>query len=113
MEIMTNYKGEQLNNVLIGINNRFIACGRYISHAPLNGSEFSAKAKDYIFENILIIYNRLCELCYDTSYIIDERDTLLDALDKLNPLEYQKLFIMCKHFWEEVNFLPLDKTAIP
>lgn len=112
MEIMTNYSGQQLDNALISLADYFIACGRYINHAPLDGNEFSPKAKDHIFENILMIYSRLYELCYDNSYIIDERDTLLDALDKLNPLQYQKLFITCKQFWEEANFLPLDKSAI-
>lgn len=108
MDIMTNYQGYELDNALIALDELLIKVDRFINHAPLDSDKFSIEASDHIFEGVLRIYDRILNLCYDKSYIIEERDTLLDALEQLNPLQFQNLFILCMKFWKDATYLPLD-----
>ena len=88
------------------ITGRFQNLGIYINQMAhnLQGSKYSTVVRSMIRYKITILYEYLSCYIQDVNYIQDEKETLLRALDTLNPAQFQNLIIIIQKFWTTVNF---------
>ena len=78
------------------ITGRFQNLGIYVNQIAhnLQGSKYSASACNTIRYKITLLYEYLSCYIQDVNYIQDEKETLLRALDTLNPAQFQNLIII-------------------
>ena len=90
------------------ITGRFQNLGIYVNQMAhnLQGSKYSPFVRSMIRYKITILYDYLSCYIQDVNYIQDEKETLLRALDTLNPAQFQNLIIIIQKFWTTVNFIP-------
>ena len=90
------------------ITGRFQNLGIYVNQMAhnLQGSKYSTVVRSMIRYKITILYDYLSCYIQDVNYIQDEKETLLRALDTLNPAQFQNLIIIIQKFWTTVNFNP-------
>lgn len=90
------------------ITGRFQNLGIYVNQMAhsLQGSKYSPFVRSTIRYKITILYDYLSCYIQDVNYIQDEKETLLRALDTLNPAQFQNLIIIIQKFWTTVNFNP-------
>ena len=89
------------------ITGRFQNLGIYVNQMAhsLQGGKYSASACNTIRYKITLLYEYLSCYIQDVNYIQDEKETLLRALDTLNPAQFQNLIIIIQKFWTTVNFI--------
>lgn len=90
------------------ITGRFQNLGIYINQMAhnLQGSKYSTVVRSMIRYKITLLYEYLSCYIQDVNYVQDEKETLLRALDTLNPAQFQNLVIIVQKFWTTVNFNP-------
>lgn len=90
------------------ITGGFQNLGIYINQMAhnLQGGKYSASACNIIRYKIILIYEYLSCYIQDVNYVQDEKETLLRALNTLNPAQFQNLVIIVQKFWTTVNFNP-------
>ena len=106
MEIKTTRVLTQEERVFI--TGRFQNLGIYVNQRAhdLQGGKYSANVRGMIRYKITLLYDYLSCYIQDVNYIQDEKETLLRALDTLNPAQFQNLVIIVQKFWTTVNFIP-------
>lgn len=89
------------------ITGRFQNLGIYVNQMAhsLQGSKYSANVRSIIRNKITLLYGYLFNWIQDREYVQDEKETLLRALDTLNPAQFQNLVIIVQKFWTTVNFI--------
>ena len=89
------------------ITGRFQNLGIYVNQIAhsLQGGKYSASAYNTIQYKIILIYGYLSCYIQDVNYVQDEKETLLRALNTLNPAQFQNLVIIVQKFWTTVNFI--------
>lgn len=89
------------------ILNRFQNLGIYVNQRAhdLQGGKYSANVRSIIRNKITLLYGYLFNWIQDREYVQDEKETLLRALDTLNPAQFQNLVIIIQKFWTTVNFI--------
>lgn len=106
MEIKTTrtLKPEERRMFII---NRFQNLGIYVNQMAhfLQNDKYPAKARNMIRLKITLLYDYLSSCIQDVNYVQDERETLLRAIDTLNPAQFQNLVIIVQKFWATVDFI--------
>lgn len=89
------------------ITGRFQNLGIYVNQIAhnLQGGKYSTVVRSMIRYKITILYDYLSCYIQDVNYVKDEKETLLRALDTLNPAQFQNLVIIVQKFWTTVNFI--------
>lgn len=89
------------------ILNRFQNLGIYVNQRAhdLQGGKYPTSVRDMIRHKITLLYDYLSNCIQDIEYVQDEKETLLRALDTLNPAQFQNLVIIVQKFWTTVNFI--------
>lgn len=106
MEIKTTrtLKPEERRTFII---NRFQNLGIYVNQRAhdLQGGKYPANVSGMIRHKITLLYDYLSFCIQDVNYVQDEKETLLRALDTLNPAQFQNLVIIIQKFWTTVDFI--------
>lgn len=89
------------------IINRFQNLGIYVNQMThfLQCGVYPTNAHNRIRLKIILLYDYLSSCIQDVNYVQDERETLLRAIDTLNPAQFQNLIIIVQKFWTTVNFI--------
>lgn len=89
------------------IINRFQNLGIYVNQMThfLRCGVYPANAHNRIRLKITLLYDYLSSCIQDVNYVQDERETLLRAIDTLNPAQFQNLVIIVQKFWTTVDFI--------
>lgn len=105
MEIKTTHTLKPEEHLFI--LNRFQNLGIYVNQRAhdLQGGKYSTVVRSMIRNKITFLYDHLSYCIQDVNYIQDEKETLLRALDTLNPAQFQNLVIIVQKFWTTVDFI--------
>lgn len=105
MEIKTTHALKPEEHLFI--LNRFQNLGIYVNQMThfLQCGVYPANAHNRIRLKITLLYDYLSSRIQDVNYVQDEKETLLRALDTLNPAQFQNLVIIVQKFWTTVNFI--------
>lgn len=89
------------------IISRFQNLGIYVNQMThfLQYGIYPANAHNKIRDKITFLYDYLSSCVQDVDYVQDERETLLRAIDTLNPAQFQNLVIIVQKFWTTVDFI--------
>ena len=89
------------------IISRFQNLGIYVNQMThfLQCGVYPANAHNRIRDKITLLYDYLSSCVQDVDYVQDERETLLRAIDTLNPAQFQNLVIIVQKFWTTVDFI--------
>lgn len=88
------------------IKGLFQNLGIYINRMAIvvKDAKFPISVSRSIRYKVNTLYLLLEAMIEDVQYVRDERDTLLRALDTLNPAQFQALYIIIQKYWTTADF---------